>query len=110
MPSHMSLMFREACKVGKVSIKGAAMKYEGIFNPSAQGCWDQQRLKGQDERLIISYRVDFQLVAVSTGERLPCLWAQSVQSRKHERTDRSSKRHRAAADRVQPKIRRQKQP
>lgn len=77
--------------MGKVSIKGAVMKYEGIFNPSAQGCWDQQRLKGQDERLIISYRPDFQLVAVSAGERMPCLWARSVQSRKHEIRNRSSK-------------------
>lgn len=77
--------------MGKVSIKGAVMKYEGIFNPSAQGCWDQQRLKGQDERLIISYRVDFQLVAVSGGERMPCPWAQSVPSRKHEITGESSK-------------------
>lgn len=33
---------------GKVSIKGAAKTYEGIFNLSAQGCWDQQRLKGRD--------------------------------------------------------------
>lgn len=66
--------------MGKVSIKG-----EGIFNLSAQGCWDQQRLKCQDERLITSYGVDFQLVAARAGERMPCLWAQSVQSCKHEK-------------------------
>lgn len=55
--------------MGKVSIKGAAVKNEGIFNPSAQGCWDQQRLKGQDGRLIIRYKVDSQLGRSSEQRR-----------------------------------------
>lgn len=41
----MSLMFREVCKMGKC-LKGAAMRNEGLFNPSAQGCWDKWRIKG----------------------------------------------------------------
>lgn len=55
--------------MGKVSIKGAALKNEGIFNPSAQGCLDQQKLKGQDGRLIISYKVDSQLASCSERRR-----------------------------------------
>lgn len=46
----ISLMFREACKVGKTSIKGAGLKNEGDIKSEGAlgGCCDERRLKGQD--------------------------------------------------------------